>query len=647
MSAIACLYNTSKEPIPSEQISGIMDAFQKFPSDDVQVWYKNHIFLGCHAQWITTESIGEQLPYYDSERQLTITADAIIDNRKELFELLQVDQDRRKSMPDSQLILLAYCKWKQETPKYLIGDFAFIIWDEREETLFAARDFSGCRTLYYHHNHNQIAFSTIIEPLLSFLKNNKVINEQWLAEFLAIPSMIDVVDASLTVYKDIYQLPPSHSLTLRNGKLKLSRYCTLASKETIKYKTNQEYEEAFIEVFTRAVKDRLRTHLNVGSYLSGGLDSGAVVGFASRVLQKSENTLHTFSYHPPETFEDFTPKNAITDERELIKQTVEYNKGINSSFYDFDKINLLTEVDETLDIMEMPYKFFENSFWLKGVYEKAKEKDIGILLSGERGNLTISWGPQFEYYSLLLRTMKWIQLNKELRLYCNNTNIKMNRLLPFIVKKAFPKLSGITQNRHANQMPFFINQEFANATGVYDKLSQHGFNIFGSRKTNIYEAKQHHFKELFYWNATNTFGTKLSLHYKVWKRDPTNDLRVIRFCLALPEAQYVQNGMGRALIRRATKGILPDSIRLEQVSRGAQGVDWVHRMKSNWNEFIEELDELRQNDYIFNYIDKEAVMKAISVIKEGPKIELAFDYHYKIAIRSLILYKFLKRLERG
>ena len=69
---------------------------------------KNNVFFGCHAQWITPESVGEQLPFYDYERQLAITADAIIDNRKELFEKLQVDHADRKNMTDSELILLSY-----------------------------------------------------------------------------------------------------------------------------------------------------------------------------------------------------------------------------------------------------------------------------------------------------------------------------------------------------------------------------------------------------------------------------------------------------------------------------------------------------------------------------------------------------------
>ena len=92
-------------------------------------------FFGCHAQWITPESVGEQLPFYNYEKQLTITADAIIDNRDELFEKLQVDYSDRKNMADSELILLSYQKWGEEAPKYLVGDFAFMIWDEKQMLL--------------------------------------------------------------------------------------------------------------------------------------------------------------------------------------------------------------------------------------------------------------------------------------------------------------------------------------------------------------------------------------------------------------------------------------------------------------------------------------------------------------------------------
>ena len=174
MSAIAGIYHLIMNQYNLQHGQTLMKALQKYPADDVRTWHDDSVFLGCHAQWITPESINEPLPYYHYEAQLAITADAIIDNRKELFDQLQVKPEDQKEMPDSQLILLSYLKWGEECPKYLIGDFAFMIWDQKNRKLFGARDFSGSRTLYFHRNKDKFAFCTTIEPLLAlpYIKRN-------------------------------------------------------------------------------------------------------------------------------------------------------------------------------------------------------------------------------------------------------------------------------------------------------------------------------------------------------------------------------------------------------------------------------------------------------------------------------------------
>ena len=82
------------------------------------------------------------------KRELVITSDAIIDNRKIIWPIT-IEREDKKTIPDSQLILLGYSKWGEDVPKHLMGDFAFMILDGREQKLFGARDFSGSRTLYY------------------------------------------------------------------------------------------------------------------------------------------------------------------------------------------------------------------------------------------------------------------------------------------------------------------------------------------------------------------------------------------------------------------------------------------------------------------------------------------------------------------
>src|SRR3954467_13645562 len=200
MSAIAGIIHFNKEPIHIEESRNIMQSLEKFPANDIQVWHNQNVFLGCHAQWITPESIGEPLPFYDSERNCTITADAIIDNREELFERLQVERGKRKTMPDSQLILLAYYKWGEDAPKYLVGDFAFMIWDEREKQLFGARDFSGSRTLYYYQDHQRIAFCTVMMPLFTLPYILKELNEEWLGGVFGVFCLFVCVVVNFNVF---------------------------------------------------------------------------------------------------------------------------------------------------------------------------------------------------------------------------------------------------------------------------------------------------------------------------------------------------------------------------------------------------------------------------------------------------------------
>lgn len=644
MSAITGIYHFSQEPVNTEHCYTLMQSLEKYPSDDVRTWHVEKVFLGCHAQWITPESVGERNPYYDSERRLTITADAIIDNRDELFQLLQVEVSRRKALPDSELILLAYDKWGVEAPKYLIGDFAFMIWDERNQRLFGARDFSGSRTLYYHRNQHQFAFSTVIQPLLSLPCVSKRLNEQWLAEYLANPGVIETVDDTSTVFREIQQVPPSHSITISGDNVIISRYCKITQDDRLKLKSDKEYEEAFLDVFQNAINSRLRTHRQVGAFLSGGLDSGSIVSLAARELQKEKKKLHTYSYIPVDDFIDWTPKSEVPDERPYIHSTVKHVGNITDHYLDFKGKSPLTEVDDWLEMLEMPYKIFENSFWFNGINEKAYQQGVGVLLSGARGNNTISWGPALSHYAMLMKKMKWIRLYREMRLYSNNNGIKKLRFMKAVTQKAYPFMVRSRASQFQYLFPTLINPDLAQRTDVYRKLQEYGIDARGfSNPHNIYETRKKHFEETYVWNLNGTCGTKASLRYSLWNRDPSNDIRVIKFCLSVPEEQFVKDGMDRALIRRSTENLLPDKVRLNQRVRGIQGADGIHRMVPAWNSFINELQQLSGDTDISEYINIPVVKEAISKIQGSSRPKNPFDADYSILMRSLIMYRFIKK----
>ncbi|WP_246943853.1 asparagine synthase-related protein [Bacillus pinisoli] len=646
MSAIAGIYQMNKETVNPDYYKRIMDAIIHFPADDTKVWLKDEVFLACHAQWITPESINETLPFYDAEQQMTITSDAIIDNREELFERLQIDVDIRNWIPDSLLILRAYQKWGEECPGYLVGDFAFMIWDEKRQKLFGARDFSGGRTLYYYSNLTQFIFCTTIKPLLNLPIVSKALNQEWVAEFLVIAGMVDVADTSITPYKEIKQLPPAHSITIKNGKVSLRQYNYLEGERVPQNLTNDEYVEAFRDVFQQAVSSRIRTCKTVGAQLSGGLDSGSIVSFAARELKKQNKPLHTFSYIPPSDFKDYTASHIIANETPYIKSTVDYIGGLKDHYFDFEGRDSYSEIDSIMSHLETPYKFYVNSFWLKGMFEEANKMDVGVLLNGGRGNLSISWGDAFPYYAQLLKQLKWIRLLEEVKSFSFNVGSGRKTVLSSVFTQAFPFLQrNVT---HSTSHSSLINPEFANRTYIYDKLR----NLYEIDETgrsflkDPFAIRKQHFEQLFQWNASNSLAAKLSLQYSLWKRDPTNDIRVIRFCMSVPQEQYVQNGLNRALIRRATKDYLPDNVRLNMKVRGVQGADWIHRMIPRWREFTTEVEAMCNDKGFMEIVNKENLISSRDCLKEAVKPELAYSRNIKILMDSLVLYRFIKNERR-
>ncbi|MDN3954787.1 asparagine synthase-related protein [Sporolactobacillus laevolacticus] len=640
MSAISGIVDFEGSPIIADQGAKMMAALANSSADYVSSWHDTHVSFGCRNQWFTPEATNECLPIFDNRSGLAITADAIIDNRDELFASLNISSADQERVGDGALILLAYEKWREETPKHLVGDFAFMIWDSKAHVLFGARDFSGNRMFYYSEIERQFAFGSTIESILALPNASRKMNEDWLAQFLVIPDTTDCADTNLTVYQSINQVPPAYSILVKNGHVTLRRYCLISDQEPLHFKSDSEYVEGFKEVFERAVSDRIRSHRGVGAFLSGGLDSGSVAAYASRLMRNSGDKLQTFSYIPETDFTDWTSRYYIPNERAQVEMIAEHCKNVQTHFLDFKGQSPFSEIDHCLAIMEMPYKFFENLYWIKGVFEEAQKHKLGVLLNGARGNFTISWGPALDYYASLLKSCHWFHLMKEVKQYSRNIGVGRRRVLSVVGEKAFP-IVGHLMPLHSDSIPTLINDQFARKTNVYQQVEELGYDLSGKLLMSGFAYRQHHFKQNYSWTPTGTCYGKLSLRYGVKDRDPSNDLRVIRYCLSVPSEQVVRNGIDRALIRRSTENLLPDSIRLNQRSRGIQGADIIHRMAPHWNEWLVELHKMKGDSLITDLINHETIDQGIKEMEKGPQPDFAFNFHFKVLMRALVLYRFL------
>ena len=646
MSAICGIYNLNGDYINPEIPISMMNELEIYESDFSDTWKVGQLFFGCYTQYITPESVKEKLPYHDSISNMTITADAIIDNREELLDKLGINYESIEEIKDSFLILRAYQKWGKECPAYLIGDFAFAIWDKNAGELFCAVDHTGNRTLYYHISPKLFAFSTLIKPLFAIEEIKRKYSDEWICDYLSIPSVIHQLDSELTIYKDILLLPAAHALTVSKEGISKQVYWKVEKQKELKLKTDQEYEEAFRYVLGQAVSCRIRSIKPVGIMLSGGLDSASVACIAANELKKSGKTLQAFSSIPIEEYRNKLPSSKIANETPYIEAIREYCGNIDVTYCRFDGKHSLSDTERFFSVFEQPYKILENLFWIDGILAQAKDKNIGIMLTGGMGNTTISYGNFRQCIISLMRSGKWIRLIKEINAYSALKKfhpIKIvselfKSLLPYEVQKIWYKMRNGNWDVPLQLSP--INPQFADQVGRRERFKKFKYDPLYIRKIHSFDYRQMMLAPSHLSHLAGIY-TKISLSHNLIMRDPTIDKRVIEFCLSVPEEQYIRNGRERFLLRRAMDGIIPDKVRLNYKERGQQSADFVQRLQPIEQEIKKEIMNIGQLEQEKKYLDIERIRKKVNEI-DMMGDDAFFDYNIRMLLRSIIFSRFLK-----
>ncbi|MGL5206833.1 MAG: asparagine synthase-related protein, partial [Acidaminococcaceae bacterium] len=362
MGAICGIYYKDKSANVRE-CEQVMLEIGKYRFEKSGTFHDGAIILGCQHNCLTPESINEILPFEDDAGTLVITADAIIDNREELFALLSVPIEKT-NMPDSLVILEAYKKWGVHCPDKLVGDFAFAIWDKKKQELFCARDHVGRKSFYYYNDKEVFAFSTLIKPLFQIEDIKQELNETYIADFLAMTDIRHEIGSDITLYENIYQLLPAHAMIVNRSGIRKWRYWEIKKTKEIKFESDAEYEEAFRKVFAEAVRCRLRSIKRTGILLSGGLDSCSVACLAAEELRKKNEKLYSFTQVPMEGYKNWLPDNQLADEQEYVESISRFTGNIEPYYIASEGKSPITEINESIARFEQPYKCFANIYWI-------------------------------------------------------------------------------------------------------------------------------------------------------------------------------------------------------------------------------------------------------------------------------------------
>jgi asparagine synthase (glutamine-hydrolysing) len=176
------------------------------------------------------------------------------------------------------VIVHAYEEWGQDCVKQLRGMFAFVIWDQNKQELFAARDRLGIKPFYYYLDTRKFIFGSEIKSILKHKDVKRNICSQSLYDYFTLM----YIPAPNTIFDGIYKLLPGHTLTLKAGKIKISEYWDIDFSRT-EILSEQEWCERIIEKLTESIKLRMISDVPLGAFLSGGIDSSAVVALMAKL----------------------------------------------------------------------------------------------------------------------------------------------------------------------------------------------------------------------------------------------------------------------------------------------------------------------------------------------------------------------------
>ncbi len=371
MSGICGILHFNKKPVEEKEIKAFTNSIQRKGDDSTGIWYKNHIGLGHKMLWTTPESLHEQQPLHSQVYSIVLTADARIDNRPDLMNQLNIKETHTQVITDADLIIKAYQKWGILCPKYLIGDFSFALWDEKEQLLFCARDRIGIKPFFYSEVNNSFFFSSEISPLFKVTSLERKLNKTAFEDYLLSLS----IDFEQTFFENVYRLPPASVMVIRNGKKQIQRYWTPHDLPDFNTRTAKQNSEEFFDLLQQATNAQLRSAYPAGISLSGGLDSSAITYFATK--SQSAKSISAYSIR----FGDLN-----CDESLYIDEVLRFT-GIDSAFINGDEIDYRHKYS-----IDNFYNFLPESpafgFYLPIIpfMELLKEDNIRVLLTGHGGD---------------------------------------------------------------------------------------------------------------------------------------------------------------------------------------------------------------------------------------------------------------------
>lgn len=502
----------------------------------------------------------QPMPY--ENKRYWITFNGEIYNFLELQEELARFGHRFQSTCDTEVILAAYAQWGEECLYKFNGSFAFGIWDELKQTLFLARDHYGLKPFYYIAEDRYFAFASEMKAFLALPRFTVNFDEEIVAE--AITNVNGLEGTEHCLLRGVKRLPSGTCMRVTKDKIeKWQWWKSIEHMQIDVPKTQEEQVGHFRELLFDACRLRLRSDLPIVATLSGGLDSSSIVSVTASIL-RSEGISSHFK------------KAYVASFPGTNQEETHYAQAV-AKFHNLELTTRVMNLDENMEQMVDDIIWHsEDIYWvlLAGLWRVHQDisegrKQNGIVVLDGSGGDEVAIGHDFIIYDAMQEAMlhgniaRFRELQTVLIGMRGGSVDTIPNSASFILRRAI--LNSSVVQKHVlpplSRLTYIPPWSFLKVLPRSQKL----FSLYQFKKPKHFSAMQHSQYVWTHFTGMQTVGRmydRVPAAHSVSLRAPLLDYRLMSYALALDDHMKVGHGYAKYILREATKGLMPEEVRL-------------------------------------------------------------------------------------
>lgn len=511
--------------------------------DDSGFFIAKNIGLGHRRLSIIDLSNGHQ-PLFNEDESVTIVYNGEIYNYLELREELLTKGHKFKTKSDTETIIHAYEEWGESCVNKFRGMFAFVIWDERRKQLFVVRDRIGIKPLYYYNDKNVFIFASEIKAILNTGYVQKGVNILTLDSYFS----LGYVPGTNTMFRNIFKLLPGHTITIKDKNVSIKKYWDFP-RHGIALGSIDEYKEKFYSLFTECVKMRLMSDVPLGVFLSGGLDSSAVVSVMSKMVSDPVKTF-SVGYNNAEDISELKYADIIADTFKTDHHT-----------FTLDPKGFIDSLDILLKHMEEPV--VESPAIALYHIAKLCKPHATVVLSGEGSDEGFAGYGLYNLMNRINKLKKNISGDLDLFNYIRVPKFLLNERYIKYAEWLFRPLEKVYKGTSAD-LPESYKKSFY-TEDLYKEKGDYLDRVFGEYFS--YVRGDNALSKMLYVDAKTWLvddlllkADKMTMAASVELRVPFLDHVLMEFATSLPNEYKIKDGQGKYLLKKTMENLLPNSI---------------------------------------------------------------------------------------